>query len=99
MSGEIKYPNITEAKRHAKGTIPYWAKFESSNLSSGYYEFGSDNDQINLVLTFNNGSLYGYKQVPEMIWVGLLEAESKGGYFNNVIKGNYEFEKLLDEVK
>jgi len=33
--------------------------------------------------------LYAYYNVPESVYNGLMSAGSKGGYFNNFIKGRY----------
>jgi hypothetical protein len=39
-----------------------------------------------LDITFNSGKTYRYADVPLEIYLGLLDAESKGEYFNDTIK-------------
>lgn len=46
-----------------------------------------------LVVKFTSGAIYEYKKVPESIYEGLLNAESKGRYLNEQIKGKYEYLK------
>ena len=38
--------------------------------------------------------IYVYKNVPEEIYKALISSGSKGTYFNQHIKGNYQFEKV-----
>jgi hypothetical protein len=61
----------------------------SSNLKSVAYEFGI------LEVEFNSGGIYSYTNVPEHIYKGLLNASSKGQYFNAFIKDNYPYNKIL----
>ena len=59
----------------------------SSNVVAIGYE---DND---LYVDYKSGS-YVYKGVPEEIYIGLLNAESKGKFMWAKVKGRYEYEKL-----
>lgn len=59
--------------------------FESSNLEALYY----DRDTQTLIVAFLSGSLIGYRNVPLIHWNGLVNATSKGGYYNRLIKGSF----------
>ena len=48
-----------------------------------------DSDLSILYVKFKSGSLYKYYRVPESVFNGLLNARSKGTYFNFRIKGRY----------
>lgn len=52
-----------------------------------------DTDRRRLVLTFTSGSVYEYADVPAMTARDLLEAESKGHYFNEHIRDHYSFSR------
>ena len=59
----------------------------SSNLSSVGYDPAS---KI-LEIEFHSGRVYQYFNVPESVYHGLMNASSKGGYFNQHIKDVYSF--------
>lgn len=68
-------------------------KVVSSNISY----LGYDKDFKILKVIFNNNSSYAYFGVPEIIWLELVNAESKGKYLTeNVVKKKetYQFIKL-----
>ncbi len=54
-----------------------------------YYKESAD-----LRITFVSGMIYVYKNVPEEIYLALISSGSKGTYFNQHIKGNYQFQKI-----
>ncbi len=47
-----------------------------------------------LRITFVTGMVYDYKNVPEKTYEEMKASFSKGTYFNQYIKGFYEFEKI-----
>ncbi|MDB5229312.1 MAG: ATPase protein [Chitinophagaceae bacterium] len=47
-----------------------------------------------LRITFVSGLVYQYKSVPFEIYHAMKTSGAKGIYFNQHIKGKYEFEKL-----
>lgn len=53
-----------------------------------YYHF-----QNTLFVVFRTSGAYIYYDVEPEVWNQFKRAESKGGFFNEVIKGNYEYEK------
>ena len=42
-------------------------------------------------ITFTSGKTYRYLDVPLEIYVGLLDAESKGEFFNDAIKDEFVY--------
>ena len=60
---------------------------ESTTMRSVGYD---QTEQI-LELEFQSGAVYHYLEVPLIIYRELLEAESKGRYFNSKIRDTYEF--------
>lgn len=62
----------------------------SSNLSA----IGYDPDAQMLEVEFLDGSVYEYSGVPSSEYDALMNADSKGKYFNANIKKTYAFVKL-----
>jgi len=60
---------------------------ESTTMRSVGYD---QTEQI-LELQFQSGAVYLYLDVPPAVYRELLEAESKGRYFNSEIRDAYEF--------
>jgi len=61
---------------------------ESSNIDSIGYEKNV------LEIRFRNGGLYQYFDVPEEVLAMLMQAESKGRFFNQRIRGRYRSARL-----
>jgi hypothetical protein len=61
---------------------------ESSSIESIGYEKNV------LEVRFHNGGLYQYFDVPEELLVMLMQAESKGSFFNQRIRGRFSSTKL-----
>jgi KTSC domain len=53
-----------------------------------------DNRRSILPVAFRNGVAYQYTGVPAEIYQRLLQADSKGAYFNRCIRGLYPYELL-----
>ncbi len=63
----------------------------STTMSS----IGYDQEARTLEIEFVGGEIYQYFEVPEEIYQGLLSAESKGRYFNLVVKPlGFEYRQL-----
>jgi hypothetical protein len=54
---------------------------------------GYDADRELLQLEFHNGATYQYFNVPSEIHQGLLQAASKGAYFNRFIREKFAYSK------
>jgi hypothetical protein len=63
---------------------------DSRSLSS----VGYDAEQLVLEVEFRNGGVYRYVGVPRAIYEGLLTAESKGAYFNAVVREGFVGEQI-----
>lgn len=67
-------------------------RVSSSNIAS----IGYDAVQSILEVEFLNGAVYRYYDVPEVVYNGLMAADSHGKYFNAYIKwGPYRYEKIF----
>lgn len=65
---------------------------QSSNLAS----VGYDPQNSILEIEFNNGSIYQYTGVPQEVYEGLMNADSKGSYFHyNIKKAGYCYTRIL----
>lgn len=47
-----------------------------------------------LTIQFHNGDTYVYEGVPVELYLGLMQTSSKGKFFAQNIKGQFEYEKL-----
>jgi hypothetical protein len=50
-----------------------------------------------LEIVFESGRVYQYYDVPEEVFYGMLNAESKGKFFNSNVRGKYTFREI--EIK
>jgi len=44
-----------------------------------------------LEIIFNSGQIYQYRNVPQAVYEQLMAAESKGNYFQNNIRDEFEY--------
>jgi hypothetical protein len=66
------------------------APVDSTTLASVAFHF-----QLHVLeLEFRNGALYRYFDVPPCVHDALLEADSKGWYFNHHIRNNFHCQQL-----
>jgi len=64
---------------------------QSTNLASVGYEIGTATMEVE----FLNGSVYQYFGVSESVYDGLLNAPSKGSYFDQFVKkAGYTYAKI-----
>jgi hypothetical protein len=63
---------------------------ESSTLTTIAY----DRIRELLQLEFNSHAIYHYFGVPAAVHTALLDAPSKGGYFNQAIRGKFAFRRI-----
>lgn len=64
-------------------------EIESSNIQ----RIGYSNS--NLYIEYKSGSLYEYKDVPEQLYEGLKNAESKGKFINTQIKNQFNYNRII----
>lgn len=60
----------------------------SSNVRSVGYADGV------LEVEFHSGGVYQYHRVPEQVYVGLINAPSKGTYLDRRVKGVYGYSRV-----
>jgi KTSC domain len=63
---------------------------ESSTLATIAY----DRTRELLQLEFNSRAIYQYFGVPATVHEALLHAPSKGGYFNQAIRGKFRYSRI-----
>ena len=63
---------------------------ESSNVKA----VGYNKDSSTLQVEFKHGGTYQYFDVPENVFVELLNSDSVGGYLASDIKGTYKYSKV-----
>jgi len=88
----FELPPVNKANR--KQSIRLWANampdVESSMMTSVEY----DEDDRELDITFSGGKTYRYFDVPLDVYADLLDAESKGKFFNENIKDVFEHNEV-----
>lgn len=47
-----------------------------------------------LYISFNSGGVYSYTEVPYLVFLEFLGAESAGKFFHARIKGRFDYQKL-----
>jgi len=56
-----------------------------------YFEYDEPSQQ--LLITFQSGMVYRYKNVPKEIYLDMKAYREKGIFFNKNIRGKFPFEK------
>lgn len=64
---------------------------DSSTIKSFVYNFVSNS----LKVEFNSGMIYEYNNVNPDVYDSLCKADSQGKFFNEQIKHNFNYTKLL----
>jgi hypothetical protein len=54
---------------------------------------GYDEESETLEVEFKNGTLYQYFDVPKSIFIGLIGADSVGGYLAENVKGVFRYSR------
>ena len=65
-------------------------EIESSNLVKTEY----DTETKNLLVTFNNGALYEYQEVPHQLYTQFRMSESQGKFFSSKIAKTFKYKKI-----
>src|ERR1039458_501934 len=65
-------------------------KVKSTNLSA----IGYDRPSRTMRILFLEGSAYDFEGIPAKLYNQLMEADSKGTFFQECIKGQYNFRKV-----
>lgn len=67
--------------------------FESSNVHSAIYDFGTQELTIRY-LRDGTDAIYQYVNVSAQVWQGLVDASSKGSYVNQNIAYEFTYSKV-----
>lgn len=65
-------------------------EIQSSNIKKTEY----DTESKKLLITFNNGALYEYDEVPHQLYTQFRMSESQGKFFSTKISKNYKYKKI-----
>lgn len=71
-----------------EGKIIY-VDINSTNLKSAKY----DTENEDLLISFNNGSIYVYNKVPWNVFTKFRMSQSQGKFFNSEIAKKYKYTK------
>jgi hypothetical protein len=77
-----------EVQKEGRFRVPV----ESTTLASA----GHDANSATLELQFRSGAVYRYFAVPQRVFEDLLQAKSKGLYFNQNIRDKYPYNLVQD---
>ncbi|BAZ70456.1 hypothetical protein NIES4106_52500 [Fischerella sp. NIES-4106] len=72
-------------------SIPMLPIHSSMATAVGY----DDNKNI-LQVEFHNGAVYQYSDIDQHTWQDLQQADSIGKFFNENVKGKYQYERVND---
>ena len=63
--------------------------------SSAISSVGYDPDRRILEIAFHHGGIYQYLKVPKRIYIALMQADSKGAYYDVYVKKpGYDFKQI-----
>jgi hypothetical protein len=65
-------------------------EIQSSNIKKTEY----DTETKNLLVTFNNGALYEYQEVPHQLYTQFRMSESQGKFFSSKIAKTFKYKKV-----
>lgn len=74
--------------------LAYVLELRSPVASSAIDRVGYDEEDSSLEIEFQHGGVYEYFDVPEEVYRELLTAGSRGRYFQNEIRGAYDYRRL-----
>jgi len=63
---------------------------DSSRISSLTY----DGEKKELTVEFKRGGTYAYHAVPEEVYIGFVNSESKGAFLNEYVKTHFSFTRI-----
>jgi hypothetical protein len=99
MNRRLDIENVDAALRRAAYKAVHGTREERSGRyhhvqSTVMTSIRYDNEARALDITFTSGETYRYSNVPRDIYTALLDAESKGEFFNDRVKDVFSFTKV-----
>mgnify|MGYP001236570536 CR=1 FL=1 len=85
----IDAPTRRLENRHVTHLPTPRTPFDSSSIKAAGYSA----DASTLEIEFQNGATYKYFEVPPAVFQAFLAAESKGRYFNTVVRGAFIYQR------
>lgn len=99
-SSQTRLPDSTAAPRAAP-VVTAAPKFDPLDIptkeveSTAISRIGYDPEEKVLLIQFKeSGVYYCYYEVPKSVYLDFIAAESIGRYFNQEIKGQYDYDRL-----
>lgn len=88
---------LLDDERGVVGYVPYRnfryaLSFRTPVASSSIRSVGYDDGVLEI--EFHHGGVYQYFDVPGEVYRGVLEAGSRGRYFHDEIRGQYDFRRI-----
>jgi hypothetical protein len=65
-------------------------EIQSSNIKKTEY----DTETKNLLVTFNNGAIYEYQEIPHQLYTQFRMSESQGKFFSGKIAKTFKYKKF-----
>jgi hypothetical protein len=84
--------HLPKARKTPAAAMPRIAR--RAVISSMMRSAGYDDDHAVLEIEFVTGHVYRYHAVPKRDWQGLMDAESKGRYFDAYIRDKYPMRRV-----
>lgn len=72
----------------------FWGYIKMTSTAIEVMEYSLKDGRPNLEITFKSGTKYRYIDVPLSIFNGFANADSRGRFFQNNIRGQFKYEKL-----
>lgn len=102
MEPDPNYDEVCLAWRQQDPILPHIQKEGTEMSWESYSDFSSSNilhlrynsNTSTLEVTFHNGGVYQYYDVPQHEWDGFKIADSKGRYLHTNIKGVYRYARI-----
>jgi len=69
-------------------------KINNENQSTNINKTEYDTESKKLLVTFNNGALYEYDEVPHQLYTQFRMTESQGKFFSTKISKIYKYKKI-----
>lgn len=74
--------------------LSYVLERRSPVASSAIESVGYDEEDAILEVEFRHGGVYEYFDVPEEVYRDLLTADSRGRYYHDNVRGEYDYRRL-----
>ena len=96
MTRKTNIKDVRTALKEAAVTATFGAREDRAGRflprqSSVIRDIHYDEDEATLDIAFTSGTTYRYQHVPVEVYVDFIEAVSRGAFFNDRIKGAFNY--------